>query len=412
MKFNSIYDIDLAILEKLNGDISKHYDSQYSICKEILKMLGGDFEKHYSSTFDVNEAILLQYGLEVYPYDSLYNMSKLWLEALGGSADGLYTTYDVRLRILDYIDGPVPPTPTEYKGLTFTALEDGATIKLQNYGTNAPDLKYSTDGENWIQWDYSEITLNEGDKVYFKGNNGTQFSSTHQNYSKFIIPKRISASGNIMSILDDGTLTGDTVGSDCFYQLFYGCTGLITAPELPATVFGGEPYYYLFRNCTNLIKAPETLPCETPSATAYYGMFYGCTSLEVAPVILAKTLKTSTCDRMFYNCTNLNYIKALFTTRPSTINCSNWVSGVSPTGTFVKNGDATWDVRGVNGIPEGWDVITDGVTAEMPATYDEGTGEATIDSEAYDVETGTINLSKLQIMSLELDEEIIEEITE
>lgn len=30
----------------------------------------------------------------------------------------------------------------------------------------------------------------------------------------------------------------------------------------------------------------------------------------------------------------------------------------SSTGTFVKNADATWDVTGTSGIPEGWTVET------------------------------------------------------
>ena len=61
---------------------------------------------------------------------------------------------------------------------------------------------------------------------------------------------------------------------------------------------------------------------------------------------------------MFYGCTKLNYIKAMFTTRPSTSYTSNWVSGVAATGTFVKNSAATWNVTGVNGIPSGWTVTT------------------------------------------------------
>jgi hypothetical protein len=34
----------------------------------------------------------------------------------------------------------------------------------------------------------------------------------------------------------------------------------------------------------------------------------------------------------------------------------NWVDGVSETGTFVKNINASWDVTGANGIPSGWTV--------------------------------------------------------
>ncbi|MBO6272259.1 hypothetical protein J6O48_05695 [bacterium] len=61
---------------------------------------------------------------------------------------------------------------------------------------------------------------------------------------------------------------------------------------------------------------------------------------------------------MFNGCTNLNYIKAMFTTTPSTTYTSSWVNSVASSGTFVKNSAATWDVTGVNGIPTGWTVET------------------------------------------------------
>jgi hypothetical protein len=61
---------------------------------------------------------------------------------------------------------------------------------------------------------------------------------------------------------------------------------------------------------------------------------------------------------MFYGCSKLNYIKML-ATNISASNCLNsWVSGVSSTGTFVKNVAATWNVTGNNGIPSGWTVET------------------------------------------------------
>jgi hypothetical protein len=87
-------------------------------------------------------------------------------------------------------------------------------------------------------------------------------------------------------------------------------------------------------------------------------MFNGCTNLASAPELPATTLTNSCYYRMFYNCTNLNYIKAMFTTTPSSTYTSYWVNGVSATGTFVKNSAAQWDVSGVNGIPNGWTVET------------------------------------------------------
>jgi hypothetical protein len=66
---------------------------------------------------------------------------------------------------------------------------------------------------------------------------------------------------------------------------------------------------------------------------------------------------------MFWNCSKLNYIKAMFTTKPSSGATRYWVSGVASTGTFVKNKNATWNVTATSsnsyiGIPSGWTVQT------------------------------------------------------
>ena len=49
----------------------------------------------------------------------------------------------------------------------------------------------------------------------------------------------------------------------------------------------------------------------------------------------------------------------MFTTTPGTNYTLYWVSGVAPSGTFVKNSAAKWDVTGVNGIPSGWTAVTE-----------------------------------------------------
>ena len=92
---------------------------------------------------------------------------------------------------------------------------------------------------------------------------------------------------------------------------------------------------------------------------ACYVMFSGCISLTTAPELLATILVGDCYGRMFQGCSNLNYIKALFTTNPAGDSyTNNWVYGVSDTGTFVKSKDATWNVIGIDGIPEGWTVET------------------------------------------------------
>ena len=87
-------------------------------------------------------------------------------------------------------------------------------------------------------------------------------------------------------------------------------------------------------------------------------MFYNCTSLTTAPVLPATTLATYCYSGMFQGCTNLSYIKALFTTTPSSTYTGSWVDGVAANGTFVKSSSASWTTRGVNGIPSGWTVET------------------------------------------------------
>jgi hypothetical protein len=61
---------------------------------------------------------------------------------------------------------------------------------------------------------------------------------------------------------------------------------------------------------------------------------------------------------MFRGCSNLNYIKAMFTTQPSSTYTYYWVEGVAASGTFVKNSAASWTTTGVFGVPSGWTVQT------------------------------------------------------
>ena len=124
---------------------------------------------------------------------------------------------------------------------------------------------------------------------------------------------------------------------------------------LPVTTLASGCYNSMFKGCTSLVTAP-VLPATTLANRCYGSMFNGCTSLTTAPVLPATTLANYCYDNMFYGCTNVNYIKAMFTTTPSSTYTSNWVRNVSATGTFVKNSSATWNVTGANGVPSGWTI--------------------------------------------------------
>ena len=114
----------------------------------------------------------------------------------------------------------------------------------------------------------------------------------------------------------------------------------------------------MFSNCAGLTQAPE-LPATTLADYCYRGMFSNCTSLTTAPELPAATLESDCYSEMFSGCSNLNYIKCLATDISATFCTTNWVNGVSETGTFIKSPDTSWQT-GVDGTPSGWEVIDDG----------------------------------------------------
>ena len=185
--------------------------------------------------------------------------------------------------------------------------------------------------------------------------------------------------GNCTNLRTAPNLPATTLVSGCYRQMFYGCTALTTAPALPATTLVDRCYVGMFNGCTSLTTAPA-LPATTLVDSCYYSMFSGCTSLTTAPVLPATTLVRNCYYQMFKGCTSLNYIKAMFTTTPSASYTYNWVNGVSATGTFVKNSEATWNVTGVHGVPTGWTVEIEHakINKKYRATY---TNSTTVDGE-------------------------------
>ena len=147
-----------------------------------------------------------------------------------------------------------------------------------------------------------------------------------------------------------------TLADNCYSNMFQGCTKLTQAPVLPATTLKFRCYASMFAGCTSLTKAPE-LPATTLENMCYSSMFQGCTSLTTAPELPATTLNVMCYSHMFYNCTSLNYIKCLATNISAFYCTSSWVSGVSSTGTFVKNPNMTSWAEGKDGIPTGWTVV-------------------------------------------------------
>ena len=144
-----------------------------------------------------------------------------------------------------------------------------------------------------------DVILHDGDKMYVKANWWTTAVPTKV-YTRIYIGGNVACSGNIMSLANFNTIPNEYQ----FYDLFQG-SDITSAPDLPATT--------LTKGC-------------------YYNMFNGCAKL--------------------------NYVKAMFTDISAQDCLTDWLSGVSATGTFVKNASATWTNEQAK-IPSGWTVQTE-----------------------------------------------------
>ena len=221
--------------------------------------------------------------------------------------------------------------------LCFTAEEANSVVGMQAYGS-APtvSLEYSTDGNTWSpfvvrvegQVEGTIVTLaNIGDKMYIRATDAgnTRMGSSMQGYNQFLMMGKISASGNLNTLLDQNG--NATLTEWCYFNMFENCASLTTAPVLPATTLANYCYANMFNRCTSLTSAPE-LPATTLAEGCYYSMFQ--------------------------DCYNLNTIKLSYTGDFSTNYFSNWVYNITSTGTFYYNGSDT--TTGGSAIPEGWTV--------------------------------------------------------
>ena len=191
------------------------------------------------------------------------------------------------------------PDDTDY--LTFTAEEDNSSVMLSLWtGT----LEYSVNNVEWAAYtSNTSVALKNGETVRFRGgsNNDKQLFSY---FSKVTINGKVACSGNIMTLVDYNDPDNATMGDSCFYRMFYGCTGLTSAPKLPATTLKYRCYEDMFNGCTGLTE-PPALPATDLAAYCYSNMFNGCTGLTSAPALPATALADNCYNSMFSRCTGL-----------------------------------------------------------------------------------------------------------
>ena len=287
-------------------------------------------------------------------YLKLFDLDADYQSFIGG---GGFITPNVSYTLDTKISYFNPKVDYSKEYLTFTALENDMTVSF-NKKASAGTLNYSLDeGNTWTELTDTTPYINSGEKIIFKGN---MTPVSYSGIGIYSTTKNFNVSGNIMSLLYGDDFVGqiDLTGRDfAFRYLFSGCT-VVNAKDLilPATTLANNCYERMFQDCKSLTSAP-VLPATTLAEDCYSCMFYNCKSLTSAPELPATTLADWCYSYMFQGCSSLNYIKMLATDISANKCLNDWVSNVSPTGTFVKNKNATWNITGTSGIPSGWTVV-------------------------------------------------------
>ena len=251
--------------------------------------------------------------------------------------------------------------------LYLTANTDETTVALNRKGSSlAVTIEYSTDCcENWTPVNFSTATgtgtiklAKQGLRVYFRNASATAtgVSNSASDYFQFEVQGSVAAGGNIMSLVDKSLAATTIPNAYCFYGLFSGCSGLTSAPELPATTLAEGCYQSMFSGCTGLTEAPK-LPANTMEEGCYQSMFSGCTGLTETPLLPATKLAANCYQSMFSGCEKLSYISAQFLDwNTSNNSTTDWVNGVAATGSFTCNSALDQSLEGPNYIPNGWTV--------------------------------------------------------
>ena len=181
--------------------------------------------------------------------------------------------------------------------VTFKA-EEAQTFKMTTTGTyEIKGLEYSVNNGDWA-------TVEAGTEVPFGGDKGdlrlrgTNTNGTADDLSLISTIEfteanvNVACTGDIRTLLDWRNYNKVETGKARFCGLFYYCSVLTSAPELPATKLADFCYNQMFSYCTNLVSAP-VLPATTLADYCYYLMFNNCKKLSTVTMLALDSEITS-----------------------------------------------------------------------------------------------------------------------
>ena len=206
----------------------------------------------------------------------------------------------------------VKQEPTYNDCITFTGQSSDFNLSVGKRGAKQWNgtVQYSTDHSTWTTWDGTAISSVDK-KLYLRGKNNTKFYTSKG--AHLSLSAKAGCSGNIQTLLDYENPPTSISTAFCYHSLFFGCTNLISAPELPAITLSESCYASMFYGCINLKSAPE-LPATTLAENCYSSMFRECTNLTIAPELSVTTLAKGCYSYMFRDCTSLKVAPELSAT--------------------------------------------------------------------------------------------------
>ena len=331
-----------------------------------------------------------------------------------------------KIEVTGITEGPWTPSGTTtgdlicYPYVTFKA-EQAQTFKMTAQYYTISGLQYSVNNGDWndvVADKVVEFGEDKGDlRLRGKNNLGGTSGSNSLAYSTITFGKTVdvACTGEIRTLLDyenyenvatesarfsylfynctqltsAPNLPAKNLADRCYSNMFYGCTNLKTvptlpakkmlkggyrsmfqgctslenAPNLPATELADLCYAFMFQGCTKLKKGPDALPAEKMASSCYDKMFYNCISLTAAPDLPAKNLAKKCYNSMFNGCENLSSVKMTAPSEQITGDYfSKWLSGAGTkitTGrTLIVKDQTAYDalLKTNNFLPKDWRV--------------------------------------------------------
>ena len=300
------------------------------------------------------------------------------------------------------------------------------TLTLTTTITNSPSasnystsVQYSKDKINWttINFDTTSpynITMNEGEKVYFRNDSGKfnyHDGNSNDYHTSITCSQTNNVGGNLNSLLDYTNIDSVTLPIGAFNGLFNGNSKLIDASNIVITHTTLVEFSHadIFRNCSSLTGVPDLSHITTLGYGSLSGSFAFCSSLVTPPDFLSlvntgersglswgfhdctsltrtplfpnlttvgylglnqcfvncsnltagadlssvTTLGTKGLERMYQNCSSLSSAVTPTLSSWDTNKSIQWLNGVASSGILYNNCSVTIPI-GVNGIPRGW----------------------------------------------------------